>query len=448
MASAAGTSGAANSGEKDFDVVVWGATGFVGKLVCERLARKYQGKVKWAMAGRNRERLEAVRDTCAAANGVAKDTEILIGDIEDQASLAAIARRTKVVIAMAGPYAKFGEPIVEACLAEGTHYVDITGEPWYIRKLMDRYHEAAAVKNIRIVPTCGYDSIPSDIGTFFLAQHAREKLNKEVTDVRMLIAGGKGGISGGTIDSLLNPNLSREERRLAQQPYCLNPPGMQGGRDGRDQVGVGWIPELGKRTFPFIMQPINSRVVRRSNALYGERYGKGMTYNESCIAPGPSIITAPLVVGVLGLSFGALISPIGPFLRRKLLPAAGQGPSQEMMETGSWKHIYLATLAGEKEATLQAIGQGEGDPGYGSTHRMILEAALCLALEMDECEAAGCLKGGILTPATAMGPVLLNRLQQYGDVKFSISTCVGARDTMTPEAPVPSTTDGQQQSKM
>lgn len=425
MATSARPAGATGSGDKEFDVVVWGATGFVGKLVCERLAYKYQGEVKWAMAGRSQEKLEGVRDSCAALNGVAKDTTILLGDLKDPASLAAIARRTKVIMAMAGPYAKYGEPIVQACVQEGAHYVDITGETWFIRDMIDKYHDKAEERRVRIVTCCGYDSIPSDMGTFFLASYVNEKLGKKLSDVRMLMVGGAGGVSGGTIDSLFNPEVSSDQYKTAKHPYCLNPPDQRTGRDGSDQAGVGWVPELEKRTFPFVMQPINSRVVRRSNALLDNRYGQGMKYNEAAVAPSPSVVTAPLITAIMGLGMGLLMSPVGPFLRRKLLPAAGDGPSTETQENNYWRHLYLGTIAGDEVATVQATGYGKGDPGYGSTHRMVLEAALALALNLDECEATGCLKGGILTPAAAAGPVLLRRLKENAEVTFEISSKVG-----------------------
>jgi short subunit dehydrogenase-like uncharacterized protein len=417
-------------GGRDFDVIVWGATGFVGKLVCQRLAQLYQGEVRWAMGGRNKEKLEGVRDAVAAVNGAAKDTEILLGDIKDQQSLEAIARRTKVIIAMAGPYNIMGEPIVAACVREGTHYVDITGEPWYIRRIMDKFHDEAAAKNVRIVPCCGYDSIPSDIGTFFVVDHIKRQLGKETAGVRMLAVAGAGGVSGGTVDSLLGvKDIPSAERHAVGHPYCLNPPDKRQGPDPKDSFGVGWIPELQQRTFPFIMAPINTRVVRRSAALVGsDGQSSSFSYGESVPAPRPGIVMAPLITGVMGLGLGALISPgIGPFLRKRLLPAAGAGPDEKTRETNHWRHIYLATVQGESQATVQAEAYGKGDPGYGSTHRMVLEAALCLALQLDDCEKAGRVKGGILTPASAMGPVLVDRLQQKAEVTFSISPAVGAR---------------------
>lgn len=423
------------SGNRDFDVVIWGASGFVGKLLCERLAKKYQGEVRWAMAGRNKEKLEGVRSDVAAVNGVAKDTEILIGDIQDAASMRAIARRTKVIIAMAGPFAKLGTPVVEACLAESTHYVDITGESWWIRRLLDAgVHEQAAQKGIRIVPCCGYDSIPSDIGAWFVVDHIKRTLGKPTKSVRMLTVGGSGGIGGGTIDSLLGVrDISSEERHAVGNPYCLSPPDKRTGADGRDQRGVGWVPELQQRTIPFVMAPINTRVVRRSGALLGDEYGPNFSYNEATPAPRPGIVMAPLLVGALGVGFGALLSPgLGSFIRNRLLPAANTGPDESVREGGHWRNIYLATPEGETQATVQAEGYGTGDPGYGSTHRMVLEAALCLALQLEDCEAAGRAKGGILTPASAMGPVLLDRLRRHGQTYFAISPSVGAYNTIKP----------------
>lgn len=417
--------------DRQFDVVIWGATGFVGKIVCEKIAKKYQGEVRWAMGGRNRERLEKVREATTAFNAASKDTPILIGDITDAASLDEIAKQTKVIISLAGPFAKMGTPVVEACLRNGTHYVDITGEFWWVKKLIDEHHEEAASKGVRIVPCCGYDSIPSDLGTYFLCDHVKRQLGKEPTSVRMLTVAGSGGVSGGTVDSLIGgTSLSAEERKSIAGPYCLNPPDKRSGPD-KDSYGVGYVPETGQRTFPFIMAPVNTKIVRRSNALLGDYYGRDLRYSEATPAPKPGILMAPLLTGALGLGFASLTAPgIGPFLRKRLLPAAGAGPSEAVREGNHWRNIYLATLPGESAATVQAEAYGKGDPGYGSTSRMVLEAGLTLALQLEDCEKAGRVKGGILTPASAMGPVLIDRLQRTGDFKFSISPSVGAKSKM------------------
>jgi short subunit dehydrogenase-like uncharacterized protein len=307
-------------------VVVWGATGFTGRLVAEYLAKNYGagGDLRWAIAGRSREKLTAVRDVLASIEPLAAELPILVGDSRDAASLAPIVSSTRVVATTVGPYAIHGHELAAACVEHGTDSVDLTGEPQFVRALIDRHHERAKQTGARIVNCCGFDSIPSDLGTLLLQTEMRARHGTRCAEVKCFAGEMRGGASGGTIASALNvaEEMSRDRsmRRLVANPYSLDPERTGPGPDGPDQKGVRWDADLGRWTGPFAMAAINARVVRRSNALLGYSYGQDFRYAEcASFGAGPKGLLS--ATGMM-LGLGAFI---GLAAQGALSRAAGSG---------------------------------------------------------------------------------------------------------------------------
>lgn len=395
---------------RDFDIVLWGATGFTGRLVAIYLARNYASSgLKWAIGGRNRGKLEQLRDELLSYDATLANLELVTGDSHDRESLDRITERTTTVCTTVGPYDLYGEELVASCVDKGTHYCDLTGETPFIRRMIDRYHERAVESGARIVHCCGFDSIPSDIGTFVLQQQAQRKWGAPANDVTFYLVTAQGGFSGGTVSSLLNviKNVSRPEvRSVLGNPYALNPEGERSGPDRQDSMGVRYDKTVGAWTGPFLMAPINTRVVRRSNALMSYAYGKDFTYREvSRTGRGPKglAMAAGMSAGLVSFMAGVSVKPIRKLLEDHVLPAPGEGPTQEQIERGS----FVAELVGKRGAEeVRVTVRGRRDPGYGATAGMLAESALCLSLDKDKLTSAG----GILTPASAMGDALVERL--------------------------------------
>lgn len=408
---------------RPFDVIVWGATGFTGHLVAEYLASR-EG-VRWAMAGRNRAKLEATRNDVAARFPGAASVPLLVGDATDPASLDAITSQARAIASTVGPFALHGGPVVAACVKNRTDYCDITGEPQFVRRVIDAHHEAARAAGVRIVPTCGFDSIPSDLGTFVLAQHAREQVGRALAQVRAYVTHAKGGFSGGTAASMIQvleeAAADRDVRRLLSDPYALSPDRANDlDTDGRDLMAPRWDAEAGGWATPWVMASINVRVVRRSNALLGHRYGARFRYEEALLVPGraagavkATAISAAMLAGIAVLGGSAAARRFA----EKKLPASGQGPPRAEREAGFFRVRMYGVLDGDTRASLVARVDGEGDPGYAATSRMLGESALCLAQDPPQ---PG-FEGGVLTPATAMGMHLVERLRRSG-FTFDVTT--------------------------
>lgn len=395
---------------RDFDIVLWGATGYTGKLVADYLARNYLGGdtgLRLALAGRNEEKVRAVAAEIGAA-----DLPILVGDSFDAASLDSIASRTEVVLTTVGPYAKYGAELVAACVRNGTDYCDLTGETQFVRAMIDAHHDEAQRTGARIVHCCGYDSIPSDLGTLMVQEAFKARHGRYASQVKMAAVDMRGAFSGGTIASMLNivdemksnPSL----RKILGDPYALNPAGIRGPDKG-DQTGARFDKDLAMWTAPFIMAAVNTRVVRRSHALLGLPWGSDFRYSEVMgTGEGPKgLARAVSVAGGLLTFVGSLSLPFTrPFVEKKL-PAPGEGPSAEAREKGRFKTVLLALGDGD---SLRGVVADNRDPGYGSTAVMLSEAALCLAFDGATLDSGG----GILTPATAMGMTLVERLRKAG----------------------------------
>ncbi len=405
-----------------FDVVVWGATGFTGQLVAEYLLGQYpDGALRIGLGGRSRQKLESVRAALARQSPAAAELPLLVGDSFDAASLDEIASQTRVVCTTVGPYAKYGAELVAACVRHGTHYCDLAGEVQFIRRMIDAHHEAAKQSGARIVHCCGYDSIPSDLGTLLLEDAMRERHGSVCREVKLFAGESKGAMSGGTIASMFNlvdeARRDRAVRRVLADPYALNPEGERNGPDGPDPMGVRFDKDLRMWVGPFLMAAINSRVVRRSNALSGYAYGRDFRYSEEMSfgrgAKGMLMATA-FAGGLAGFMLAANLRATRALLERKL-PKPGEGPSREKREAG----YFVTRLIGRgddaqgRPVLLRVKVQGQRDPGYGETARMLGESAACLAL--DELDSSG----GILTPATAMGMQLVQRLRDIG-MRFAV----------------------------
>ncbi len=398
--------------QRTYDLVLWGATGYTGRLVADYLASSPRAAgLRWAIAGRDRAKLERVRGELAAAAPALASLPVLVGDARDTASLDAICAQAKVVCTTVGPYAQYGSELVGACVRAGTHYCDLTGEPHWIRQMIDAHHDAARASGARIVHTCGFDSIPSDLGVHMM-HHAMRERGARLARVDAFYGESKGKLSGGTFASMLGvidaARADKQVRRVLGDPYGLNPAGARG-FDGPDQKGVKWEPRLKAWTAPFVMASINTRVVRRSNALLDHAYGESFRYTEQMSFPGTARGLA-LAGGVAAAVAGVVVASQVPALRKRLeakMPKPGEGPTAAEREAG----YFVVRLFAEGEGGMpRLLGKVEDrfDPGYGSTARMLSEAALCLA--QDPLDGPG----GVLTPASAMGVRLIERLRAIG----------------------------------
>lgn len=403
---------------REFDVVVWGATGFTGSLVAEYLlgACGQDGSVRWALAARDEAKLAALKETLGAG---AASLPTILADSNDDISLDALTRRTRVVITTVGPYAKYGSSLVAACVRNGTHYCDLAGEAQWIQRMIDEHHDAAAASGARIVHCCGFDSVPSDMSVWYLQQEAKSRFGNYCGSITLLVKAMKGGASGGTFASMMNIiRESREDRSIARalsNPYTLNPPGEREGPERRDQRSAELHEASGLWTAPFVMAGINTRVVRRSHALRGYPWGTDFRYHEAVVAGRGT--SGRVKANVLTAGIGAFVTAAAFDLSRKalerfVLPEPGEGPDEEARENGFFDLRTYGELA--DGTVIRGKTTGDRDPGYGSTSKMLSECALCLA--QDDLHSPG----GILTPAVAMGDALLGRLQRNAGLTFEI----------------------------
>lgn len=406
----------------EFDVVVWGATGFTGRLVAGYLASQYGigNDLRWAIGGRNPARLKAVRD------GLGRDATalpILVADSHDPQSLAAMVRRTRVVCSTVGPFASLGSELVAACAEQGTDYCDIAGEAHWIRAMIDSHEETARTSGAHIVNCCGFDSLPSDLGTWFVQQAMRQRHGVAAAEVAMRVRRIKGKFSGGTFATLLETVKAAagdpSVRRALGHPYALNPAGRQTGPPPTDPRGPRWDRHTRAWIAPFIMASINTRIVRRSNVLLDDAYGRDFRYSEA-VMTGRGVagfIKATLLTASLGLFMGLLaLPPTRALLARFLLPRSGEGPSEQERESGMFDILLIAQHPTHREHHLTARVTADRDPGYGATCRMLGESAVCLARDSQP----RAMPGGFWTPASAMGSQLIERLCQNAGMNFRL----------------------------
>jgi short subunit dehydrogenase-like uncharacterized protein len=403
---------------RDLDIVVYGATGFTGTLVTEYLLRQYGiGKdVRWAIAGRSASKLADIKKHLGDS---AVDLEAIVADSSDESALASLAARTRVVLTTVGPYALYGSKLVAACVNAGTDYCDLAGEVQWIRKMIDTYHERACETGARIVHCCGFDSVPMDMGVWFLQDAAHQNHGAYCKKISLYVKATKGAASGGTLASMINiieeAKADRNIARMMANPYALNPEGQREGPDGSDQKKAIYDDAVNSWTAPFVMAGVNTRVVRRSHALAGFPYGKDFQYRESLVTGkgiGGRTKATLVTLGLGALVVGIAFAPTRKLLQRFLLPQPGEGPDRELQREGFFNLMQIGELP--DGTVMRTRITGDQDPGYGSTSKMLSEAAVCLA--KDELEV----EGGLWTPATALGGKYLARLRENAGLTFEL----------------------------
>ena len=400
---------------REFDIIIYGASSFTGKIILDYFLEQYppHDTFRWAIAGRDIVKLEKL------TQNLDFDIPIFIADSHDRPALDDLSKKTKVILTTVGPYAKYGDDLVFACSNNGTDYCDLAGETQWIRKMIDDNHDLAKKTGARIINACGFDSVPFDLGVYSMQNHALNKINKPIEKIITLVRAMRGGASGGTIASMINIIIegkrNREIARIVSNPYALNPVGMGEGADKRDLNTFVFNKKLKTWTSPFIMAPINTRIVRRTNALLDYRYGKDFSYTEyaDCGNGLSGALKSFLITSFIGLFIMLTTFKFSrKYIIRKLLPKPGEGPSKTQQKNGFFK-LFMYGLSSSGEILKMKI-TGNQDPGYGSTSKMISEIAICLALDEVKTE------GGIWTPASALGEKLLNRLKKNAGMTFEV----------------------------
>lgn len=402
------------------DIVLWGATGFVGKLLAGYLWPRYgaTGEIRMALGGNSKKELEAVHHDLNADDRL----PLIIGDAFDAAFLDQLAKQTKLIVSTVGPYAKYGSILVAACAENGTDYCDLSGETQWMYKMINAHQKNAEASGARIVHSCGFDSIPSDLGVLFLQTQAQERFGHPLHQVKLRIKSMRGGASGGTVASILNVieeiRKDPEVAKIVKNPYALAPDGMRSGIRQPNVTALEYDSDAKSWVGPFVMAAVNTRVVHRSNALLNYAWGKDFKYDEAMMTGNGimgSIRAASLAGTVGAFIVGGAFAPTRTIMKSTFLPKPGQGPSQKQRENGFYKMLLIGKdLAGNQ---LRANVTGDRDPGYGSTSKMLGEAAVCLLKDIGKTD----IKGGFWTPATAMGQKLIDRLVANAGLTFKVA---------------------------
>ena len=399
-----------------FDLVVYGATSFVGAITAEYLLSRYgvAGELRWAIAARSKTKLADLKDQLGEG---AEGLPTIIANSDDEASLTAMCAQTRLVISTVGPYALYGEKLVKVCATSGTHYCDLTGEVQWIAAMLEKYGEAARESGALIVNCCGFDSIPSDLGTHFLQNFAEKTTGGTCETVEFGVEAAKGEFSGGTVASLLNvlkeagadPSL----RKKLADPYLLCPDDYNNSARQRTEARY-YSDALKSWCAPFVMAGINTRIVQRTNALQGNRYGENFRYSEYTMTGDGLRGRLGSIAMTLGMGgfMGVLALPPTRWLAEKFLPKPGEGPSKEVQEAGFFKIRLAGTTSSGEVVSVRVTG--DRDPGYGSTAKMLAEAGLCIL----EAAETGKNAGGFWTPASLMGDTLIERLEANAGLTF------------------------------
>ncbi len=408
---------ATNRSQRQYDVVVFGASSFVGQIVSRHLWLRQLGGTSfhWALAGRSLQRLEILQEQLGLG---AEMLPLLLADAADIASLRQMVSQTRVLISTVGPYSLFGSLVVQACAECGTDYCDLTGEVPWVSRMLAAWSQTARESGARIVPSCGFDSVPSDMGVQFLQERALQRFQEPASRVQLQVRQIRGGFSGGTVASMLQvvqeAVADASVRRLLANPYALCAEAQE-----CRQPQLTW-PEMDKHSgqwmAPFVMAAINTRVVHRSNALQQWSYGEDFRYDEVLLT-GSGLqgrLTAWAVTGAIAAFMSsAAVRPTRRLLERFVLPAPGEGPSAQEQETGGYQLVLWGMTASGRRIAVGVTG--DRDPGYGSTAKILGEAALTLAFDVDRSQVPG----GFWTPATALGTVFRQRLCQHAGMTFT-----------------------------
>jgi len=391
--------------DRKYDIVLYGASGFTGRQTVEYCGQFAPSGLRWAIAGRNRSKLESVNSAGA---------DVLVADAQDDNALNSLAEQARVVLSTAGPFALYGTKLVDACVRHRTHYCDITGETPWIRRQIDRHHAQAAADGTRIVPGCGFDSIPSDFGAWLMARHVRDQLQSECVGVSAYFRVG-GGINGGTLASLFHM-LETNQMAIARDPFLLDPDPAAHAAEERarnaDPTGVRYDEDLKRWVGPFLMGSINTRVVRRTQALLGMPFD----YQEYSKFGSSRTARSAVIAGKVFESIAA--SGIGRRVLKRLLPKPGEGPSEKVMDGGFFECEFVATSKSGRRA--RGILKGQGDAGNRITVKCLCESAFVLAQSAaSNAEVKPFSGGGVLTPVTGLGQELIARLAKTG-ITFEI----------------------------
>jgi short subunit dehydrogenase-like uncharacterized protein len=403
-----------------FDIIIFGATSFVGQILTRYMLNQFAvgGELKWAIAGRSQNKLNELKISLGTA-GEALDT--LVADAADEDSLHSLCLSTRVIISTVGPYALYGEPLVKVCVALGTDYCDLTGEVQWIAKMLERYEDEAKKSGARIVNSCGFDSVPSDLGVYFLQHHAKQKFGQTCSSIKMRVKKMKGAASGGTVASMTNifkevasnPAL----RKVLANPYAICP-SDHGNTVRQDNMNrPQYDDDFNSWVAPFVMAVINTRIVHRSNTLVEGGYSQHFDYNEAMLT-GKGLmgsgIAAGVGVGLGGFAMAAVIPPTRWVMEKFILPKPGEGPSIDAQEKGFYDlRFYGKTDDGQE---IRCKVTGDQDPGYGSTAKMLGQAAACLAQDISKDDV----QGGFWTPASVFGTQLITRLEKHAGLTFEI----------------------------
>jgi short subunit dehydrogenase-like uncharacterized protein len=386
------------SADRELDIIVYGATGYTGRLVCEYLNKQYgvNGEVKWAMAGRSQDKIDSVREEM----GIPADVPTVLADANEPASIKAMVEKTKVLLTTVGPYQLYGSDVVAACAKAGTDYVDLCGEPAWMHEMIAKHQDDAKASGARIVFSCGFDSVPFDLGAFFLQEAAKEKFGSSMPRIKGRVRAMKGTFSGGTLASF-KATMAAAAKKPEMMKVLGNPFALTPGFTGADQPSgnaPSYDEDLNSWSAPFVMATINTKNIHRSNFLLGHEYGEGFVYDEM-------MLTGP---GEKGEATAKAVAADKSMANDPRKP--GEGPSKEERENGYYDVLFAGS--NDKGESLRVSVKGDKDPGYGSTSKMIAESAVCLV------KNPGAASGGIWTPASALGSLLIERLEKNAGLTF------------------------------
>jgi short subunit dehydrogenase-like uncharacterized protein len=405
---------------KKFDLVIFGATSFVGQILTEYLFDHIglSRKVKWAIAGRSEAKLNNLRDSLGEK---AAKLPIIVADSMDQPALEDMCKKSRVIVSTVGPYALYGETLVKVCAENGNDYCDLTGEAYWIKQMILKYEKTAKKSGARIVNCCGFDSIPSDLGNHFLQREGKKQFGKFFNQVKLRVKAMKGGASGGTIASMAEmivaAKADAQVRRDMANPYILCPKKHSYSIKQTSVKGPAYDRDFGSWSAPFIMEAINARVVLRSNTLRRMAFGKDFSYGEAMLTGAGNsgrLKAIALTAGLAAFAGSMVLDPIRNLMNKFVLPKPGEGPSLQDQLNGFFDIQLMGKNA--KGDKLTAKVTGDRDPGYGCTAKMLAQAGLCLAFDLAKEDKAG----GFWTPSTAMGDLLIERLNNHAGMSFTL----------------------------